>query len=146
MHFAQTRNCRERKSQRGQPCKCQRRYMPAREPVPTQVSAWWSEPWHTSNTLAQCQVAPFAAPAEQAVPPEAYTFPDSHYLYLSLPDSSRSGIHTELAFTQPAAVPSSALQGWLGSITIALLSPCRPLTSPVGRWGTKTSCTESGQG
>lgn len=70
------------------------------------------------------------------------------WLTLSLPEFARLRQiwHTHWAFHQPAAVPRSAHQGWLGSITIALLSPCTSLTSPVGRWGTKTSCTESGQG
>lgn len=90
---------------------------PAREPIPTWVSARWRELWHTNNTLAPCQAAPFAAP------PEAHTFPDSHWLYLSVPDSGRSGTR---AFHAAAAVRGSALQSWLGSAAIALLSPCSP--------------------
>lgn len=117
MHFAQTRNCRERKKEReGQPCKCQHRYLPAREPIPTQVSARWSELWHTSSTLGPCQAAPSAAPA---APPEAHTLPDSHNLYLSWPDYDRSGTHTW-------AFPPACCHG-LGSTAIALLSLCRSL-------------------
>lgn len=125
MHFAQTRNCRERKNQRGQPCKCQRRHTRAREPVPTQVSAWWSEPWHTSNTVAPCQAAPFTAPAEPAVPPEAHTFPDSHYLYLSLPDSGRSGTHTE-PFTSLLLCPVLPTRAGWAALLLLFSHPARP--------------------
>lgn len=143
MHLAETRNCRERKKEwEGQPCKCQHRYLPAREPIPTQVSARWSELWHTSSTLGPCQAAPSAAPA---APPEAHTFPDSHNLYLSLPDWGRSGTPT-WAFHPARCHGWAALLPWVGSTAIALPSPCGSLTSSLGRWGSKGSCTQSGQG
>lgn len=112
-------------NQRGQPCKCQRRHTRAREPVPTQVSAWWSEPWHTSNPLAPCQAAPLTAPAEPAVPPEAHTFPDSHYLYLSLPDSGIPGTHTE-PFTSLLLCPVLPTRAGWAALLLLFSHPACP--------------------
>lgn len=99
MHFAQPRNLQRKKGWEGaalQTASTGTCLPESLSPRRFQLDEVSSSIWHASNTLApQVRQGPLADPGGTAVPPEAFTFRDSHYLKHSLPDLGRSGACTE---------------------------------------------------